>query len=153
MKNRISAVLLCFFIVSAVVTNAQDTPPVKQQTPDKPLLFSQFPERLHCTYEELEQLIGASKTSPVSFRITDNIILRGTLTEKIQRSASVTSVTIKLPEYSGALFSLSLINQPGQSPIFNGRIVHPQSGDVLVLTRENNQYYFQKKAQHFFMTE
>ncbi|MFM9907944.1 MAG: hypothetical protein ACKVOW_01275 [Chitinophagaceae bacterium] len=153
MKNRYLAGILGIFILSGITGIAQDAFPVKQQVPDKPFIFSQLPERIKCTMEELQELFHSSIGSSMLIQLEGGIHLKGVLTEKIIRSVAITSINIKLTDYPGALFSISLIQQPGQSLLFNGRIVHPQSGDVFVLAKENNQYFLQKKLQKFFMTE
>lgn len=153
MKSRYLAVFLGVFIVSAVAAKAQESLSVKQQLPDKPFIFTQLPERSICITEELQALFRASLSASVNIHLTGSSILRGEVTSKIQRSTGITSINIKLSDYPGALFNISLNEQPGHLPEMNGRIVHPQAGDILVLIRENNQYYLQKKLQKFFMIE
>ena len=153
MKNRYLAGFLGLFIISAVATFGQEPIPVKQQIPDKPLIFSQLPERSFCNADELVQLFRIPVSSSIIIHLNGNLPLRGVITENIQRSPGTTSINIRLSDYAGALFNISLIEKPGYLPMLNGRIVHPQSGDVLVLTQENNQYILQRKAQKFFMTE
>ena len=75
------------------------------------------------------------------------------LTEKVQRSPGITSINIKLSNYPGALFNITLNTESGYTSKMNGRIIHPQSGDVLILTEENSTYYLKKQLQKFFMTE
>ncbi len=153
MKNCYLSGLLGVCIISAVATKAQEPVPVKQQTPDKPYIFSQLPERSICATAELQELFRSASSSAIVIHLTGDKLLRGVITENIQRSPGITSINIKLSDYPGALFNLSMNAQPGQSPLIKGRIIHPQAGDVLVLTLENDQYYLQKKVQKFFMTE
>ena len=79
--------------------------------------------------------------------------IRGVLTEKVQRSPGITSINIKLSNYPGALFNITMNTESGSAGKINGRIIHPQSGDVLILTEENSTYYLKKQLQKFFMTE
>ena len=153
MKNRYLAVFLGIFIVSAVATKAQEAFPVKQHPSDKPFIFTQLPERSICIAEELQELFRTSLSAAINIHLTGGAILRGVLAEKIQRSPGMTTINIKLSDYPGTLFNISLNEQPGHLPVMIGRIIHPQSGDVLVLIQENSQYYLQKKLQKFFMIE
>lgn len=153
MKSRNIAGICMLFIVCAHVAKAQEPISVNQQPADKPFIFFQFPERVLFPYEELQKLFSYTINTSIDVSLEGGILLRGQLINKIQRSQDVISVTIKLSEYKGALFSLTFIHQPNQPTIISGRIIHPQSGDVLVLSKENNQYYLTKKLQQFFMTE
>lgn len=153
MKNRYLSGLLGVCIISVVAAKAQEPVPVKQQTPDKPFIFSQLPERSICTPAELQELFRSNSSTSIAIHLSGGKLLRGVISEKIERSPGVTSINIKLSDYPGALFNLSQNAQPGQSPVIKGRIIHPQAGDVLVLTQEKDQYLLQKKAQKFFMTE
>ena len=153
MKNRYLFGLLGVCIISAVASRAQESVPVKQQTPDKPFIFSQLPERSICATAELQELFRNATSASIVIHLSGDKLLRGMITEKIERSPGITSINIKLSNYPGALFNLSSNTQPGQSPIIKGRIIHPQAGDVLVLSLENDQYLLQKRAQKFFMTE
>ena len=153
MKNRYLSGLLGVCIISAVATKAQEPVHVKQQTPDKPYIFSQLPDRSICGPAELQELFRSNSSTSISIHLSGGKLLRGVITEKIERSPGITSINIKLSDYPGALFNLSSYTQPGQSPVIKGRIIHPQAGDVLVLSLENDQYLLQKKAQKFFMTE
>lgn len=153
MKSRYLSGLLGVFIFSVVATKAQEPVPVKQQTPDKPFIFSWLPERSICTSAELQELFRSKSSSSVTIHLSGGKLLRGVISEKVERSPGVTSINIKLSDYPGALFNISLNAAPGISPVIKGRIIHPQAGDMLVLVSENDQYLLQKKVQRFFMTE
>jgi len=153
MKNRYTAGFLGLYLVCSIVTKAQEPIPVKQHIADKPFLFSQLPERSDCITKELIQLFRAELFSGIVIHLPGNHELRGVITEKVQRSSGITSINIKLSNYPGALFNISLNTGSGLTSKINGRIIHPQSGDVLILTEENSTYYLKKKLQKFFMTE
>ena len=153
MKNRYTAGFLGLFLVCCIETKAQEPIPVKQHITDKPFLFSQLPDRSDCITEELIQLFKAEPSSGIIIHLPGNLILRGVLTEKVQRSPGITSINIKLSNYPGALFNITMNTESGSAGKINGRIIHPQSGDVLILTEENSTYYLKKQLQKFFMTE
>ena len=153
MKNRYTAGFLGLFLVCSIVTKAQEPIPVKQHITNKPFHFFQFPDRSDCITDELLQLFRAAPSSGIVIHLPGNLVLRGVITEKVQRSPGITSINIKLSNYPGALFNISLNTESGSTSNINGRIVHPQSGDLLVLTKDNSTYYLKKQLQKFFMTE
>ena len=106
MKNRYTAGFLGLFLICSIVTKAQEPIPVKQHITDKPFLFSQLPDRSDCITDELIQLFQAEPSSSIVIHLPGNRVLRGVITEKVQRSPGITSVNIKLSNYPGALFNI-----------------------------------------------
>jgi hypothetical protein len=153
MKNRFTAgfLLVCMLQTSSLL--AQDPIPVKQQLPNKPLIFSQIPERSECSFLLWEQLQTWSVGKAIQLPLTDKAIFSGTVTEKVQRAANIQSLNIKLSNYPGTLLNLTLVSEPNQPVQISGRFINPNSGDVLLLMYENNKYVLKKQQQQFFMTE
>lgn len=153
MKNRFTAgfLLVCMLQTSSLF--AQDPIPVKQQLPNKPLIFTQIPERSVCNIQSWEQLQSWSVGKAIELSLTDKAIFTGTVTEKVQRAANIQSLNIKLSNYPGTLLNLTLVSEPNQPVKISGRIINPNSGDVLLLLYEDNKYVLQKQQQQFFMTE
>ena len=77
----------------------------------------------------------------------------GEVIARVQRTENLQSINIRSTNYPGALFNISIITQADNSKKISGRIIHPQSGDVLILTEENNRYFLRKQSVKFFMTE
>lgn len=152
MKNLYATGFLVVCLLASSVAAAQEPPFVKQQIPDKPLLFSALPEKFECSLPELEKLSNSRTSSDISLRF-GKVSFTGEVVARVQRSANVESINIRLTNFPGALFNLSITTQADNSKKISGRIIHPQSGDVLVLTEENNRYYLHKQPQKFFMTE
>lgn len=150
MKNRYLAGFIGVLCSCFSVVYGQGPVPVKQQIPDKPFLFSQFPEKTYCSSQDLLRLFKLEAASNTTIQLTGAQALRATVIEKIERNASVTSINVRLTEYKDALFNLTYNSQTNK---INGRVIHPQSGDVLVLTEEGGRYYLKKELQKFFMTE
>jgi nucleoid-associated protein YejK len=71
MKNRYTAGFLGLFLVSCMVTKAQEPIPVKQHITDKPFLFSQLPDQSDCISEELI-ISKLTNYSGASFNISLN---------------------------------------------------------------------------------
>lgn len=153
MKNLYLLGFLGLFILFSKTVSAQEPIPVKQVIPDKPMLFTQFSEKTVCNKMELEQLLLTAISENINLTVGNDIILKGVLVEKIRRANHVYSINIKLNAYPGALLNLSFVMKDLEITAIKGRIIHPHFGDVLVLIEENQQYYFIKQNQKYFMTE
>jgi hypothetical protein len=152
MKNLYATGFLVVCLFVSIDVAAQDPSLVKQQIPDKPLLFAALPEKFECTLPELEKA-SASRTDDKVRLQFGKFIFAGEVIARVQRSETVESINIRSTNYPGALFNISITTQADNSKTISGRIIHPQSGDVLILTEENNRYFLRKQPQKFFMTE
>ena len=152
MKNLYATGFLAVCLLVSKVTTAQEPPFVKQQIQDKPLLFSALPDKFECTLPELEK-VSTSRTSEKITLQFGKFTFTGEVVARVQRSENLQSINIRSTNYPGALFNISIFTQADHSKKISGRIIHPQSGDVLILTEENNRYFLQKQSQKFFMTE
>lgn len=150
MKNRYLAGLIGVLFLYGQAAHAQAPVPVRQSIPDKPLLFSQFPEKSYCEEHELLQVFQAVLPSNVNITLQGGQILRGVVVDKVERNTGRTSINIKLVDYRNALLNLTLQHTTKK---INGRVVHPGSGDVLIVAEENGRYFLKKQLQKFFMTE
>ncbi len=152
MKNLYAAGFLAVCLFLSTVVTAQEPPLIKQHIPDKPRLFATLPEKFECTIPELEK----ASTSRTSDKVTlqfGKFTFTGEVVDRVQRSERVESINIRSTNYPGALFNITIFTQSDRSKKISGRIIHPQSGDVLILTEENNRYFLRKQPQKFFMTE
>ena len=153
MKNRYLAGLFGLFILTITTSFAQEAVPVKQHISDKPFIFSQLPDRFELPVAELTTLLAAQKSSAVTLTLAGGKALAGVVTEKIQQSPLLTSINIKVSNYPGALFTISVVSMDDHSQKITGRIVHPQGGDVLILTQDASRFFFEKRQQKYFMPE
>jgi hypothetical protein len=149
MKNLypLGLVVVSFFAVQSL--SAQQ--PVIKPIADKPV-FSKFPAKLECAATTLKKLPLAKMREAVSLQFGD-LQLAGEVVDKIQRAPQVLNMNIRLTNYSGALFTLSVVTDENNHQKLVGRIVDPAADEVLVLTEENNRYFFVKEPKEFFMTE
>ncbi len=72
--------------------------------------------------------------------------------EKIARSNQLLSLNLRLKNYGNALFNLNRINENG-NVYYSGRIVNIDHGDLLILKKEKEKYFFIKQQQRFSMVE
>jgi hypothetical protein len=129
-------------------------PPVQSQTEQaKPDLFVRLPERFNCHLDALMKIFTYEINQRISIQLNQHFALAGVITDKAQRSSGVTSVNVKVDNFSGALFNLSLSNNPDGSQSISGRILHPRFGDALILKNQNNNYYFIRQDQRRLIAE
>lgn len=152
MKNRYATgfLVVCLFVTTNLT--AQDPTLVKQHIPDKPLLFAALPEKFECTLAELQKTAAFRTSDKISLQF-GKFLFAGEIVARVKHSENVESINIRSSNYPGALFNISITTQADNSKKLSGRIIHPQSGDVLILTEENNRYFLRKQPQKFFMTE
>lgn len=141
------AVLLC-----ANHARSQASPPLNQHVSDKPLLFTSLPQKLECNLEEIDRLFTSEQSQKMHLQLNNQLILEGVIAEKVQRSPEVLSINFKAINYGGALFNISRIIQHGTIR-YTGRIVNKDNGDVLMMVKDNEKYYFTKLSQRLTMVE
>ena len=152
MKNLYTAGVLSFLLFTAYTTIAQVEPPLHQQVPDKPLLFSSLPNKFECNILQLQTLFAGNITSRTNLKLSSEFHPQAIISGLFKKTASLTSINIKLPEYDDALFTISLVNDEHGNR-YVGRILNSRYGDVLLLQQEKNKYYFVKQQQRFIMVE
>ena len=131
---------------------SQVTPPVNQQVADKPLLFTSLPQKLECNLEEVDRLFMSEPSQKLQLNLNNHLQLEGIVVDKVQRTPEVLSVNFKMVNYNGALFNISRIIQNGTIR-YSGRIINKENGDVLMMVKENEKYYFTKMSQRYTMVE
>jgi hypothetical protein len=152
MKNLYVAGLVVVCSLVMLTTSAQRPVAVKQHLPDKPLQFSSLPDKFECSLPILEKAASSRAAEKVSLQF-GKFVFTGDVMERVQQSPDVVSINIRSTNFPGALFNISVQTQPDNTQVIRGCVINPQSGDVLILTQENNRYYLQKQSQKFFMTE
>lgn len=140
------AVLLC-----ADKAISQVTPPLNQVS-SKPLLFASLPQRLECNLEEIDKLFMSEPDQKLQLQLNNHLQLDGVVAEKVHRSPEVISINFKSINYGGALFNISRIIQNGTIR-YTGRIINKDNGDVLMMIKDKEKYYFTKSPQQFTMVE
>lgn len=149
MKNLNAAGLLVACIIAFQSISAQQEP-VNPKALMKAKTLSQLPSKLECNTPALQNLS--------TFRISDKVALNlgnfefaGELIESIRPSAGVQSMNIRSTSMPGAMCTVSVITQNDNTQKLVGRIINPQSDEVMVLTEENNRYYWVKKPKAHFL--
>ncbi len=152
MKNLYSVGLLAALLFTAFTLHAQVEPPLNQQVPDNPSLFSSLPDKFECSVAQLEKFFSLSPPQRVSLKLNPIFNVDGVISEKFERSNHLTSINIRLTNYSDALFNISRIVD-SEGVRYTGRIASVGHGDLLILKKENERYYFTKREMRFSVVE
>ncbi|OQP64729.1 hypothetical protein A3860_18380 [Niastella vici] len=152
MKNLNAAGLLVACIFAFQTMNAQQLPATQKPTLSKASTLAQLPMKLECNVPALKQLSSSRIAEKVALSL-GNFEFNGELVDKTQTSAGVTSMNIRSTSIPGAFCTISMITTANNAQKMVGRIINPKSDEVLVLTEENDQYYWIKKPKQFFMVE
>jgi hypothetical protein len=150
--KKLYASAYAIILLSFYTVHAQVTPPLNQHVADKPLLFSSLPEKLECNLEEIDRLFMSAPSQKLQIRLNNQLQLDGTITEKVYKSQEVLTINFKVSNYSDALFTISRIIQNGTIR-YSGRITSRDNGDMLMLVKEHEKYYFNRLSQRFVMVE
>lgn len=129
------------------------TAPLNQHPVEKPLLFTQLPEKIPCTTATLQHIFTAALNNPLSVSLGNQLKIEGIVIAKTPVTASQLSINIRCSNFQNALLNISRITAPDGSYSYIGRIVSLQHGDVLLLWEENGQYAFLKQKQLLSMVE
>jgi hypothetical protein len=152
MKNLCATGLLVACIFAFQSISAQQQPVTQQPVTSKPLTLAQLPSKLECNIPALQKLSTFRKSENVTLSL-GNYEFAGEVVEKIQSAAGVLNMNIRSTNMPGALCTISVITDENNAQKLVGRIINPKSDDVLVLTEENNRYFWVKQPREHFMTE
>lgn len=140
----------CFTFVSAQETSA----PFNEPNYNKPALFADLPSKLSVRLAELEQLLNLPEGREISATIANGFQLTGKIVSKSNPAdANLKSVVIKSFNRQGATFTFSRIANGDGTFSYAGRILSHNNGDVLEISKEGNQYVFQKKGYYDLVNE
>lgn len=128
-------------------------PPLHKILPDKAFLFSNLPDKSLIKHSLIENLFAGPASGPVRIRLSPDSYFEGIITERLEKNDNVTTINVKSSNYNGALLSISRILNSNKEYTFTGRIVSLQHGDVLILKKENNDYFFSKEKQSLVIVE
>lgn len=152
MKNLYTAGVLCSLLFTAYTAIAQVEPPLNQQVPDKPLLFSALPDKFECNAVELEKLFFARTIQQFNWNFNSGFQPDVRVSGIFKKNEHLTSINARLVNYDNALLNISMIREK-ETVYFTGRIVSIRHGDILFLKKEKDKYFFIKQQLRFTMVE
>ena len=101
----------------------------------------------------IEDLFSGPDSGSVKILLSVNNFFEGTITERIQRNENVVTLNIKSSNYDGALLTISKVLNSNKELTYTGRIVSMQYGDVLILKKESDRFFFTKAKQSLVIVE
>lgn len=147
-------ILLCVVLLALQGSLYAQKPLVKgTQQKEKPMLFAGLPDQFECNFTELQKILAGAPGEQFSAQLSDQFHIEGKIIFKKQTQPGVISINARLTNYHNALFNISIRVLANNSTNIQGRIIHPTYGDVIILDREKDKYYFKKNLQRLYMTE
>jgi hypothetical protein len=140
-----------FFCMLSYYGNAQ--PPVPAILPEKPALFSDFPETFSISTLAIQKIFTGESTGFIKIPANEYGYLEGYVLEKVRRSSNLISINIRVTNYDGALFTVSKISSQDGKVTYTGRIVHRNYNDVLTLIQTDEKIMMRKEKQSLFLVE
>lgn len=152
MKNLkiLGGIVLCMISLQSA---AQVKAPLNELTAEKPLLFSDLPASFSISQLTIDKIFAGSASGNIKLNVDNEMTIEGVIVEKTKRSASVSTVNIKLPKYHQALLTISKITGINSTATYTGRVIHINYGDVLILKHEKDKLFFIKEKQSLFLVE
>ena len=130
---------LLFILLCCATGFAQNRSTINEPDYNKPALFSNFPDKIPVTIDELKSLFttDAARGNAAAVNFVDKKL----------------PVVIRSTQFNGATLTLSSSTTTDGAASYTGRIISFQHGDLFVLQRENDQYYLIKKKYHELINE
>jgi len=151
MQNIYSGLVVCLLL--SLTAHSQQAISVKQRYSPRPAVFSRFPNRFEIDPQQLKKAFTASVNDTVTIQLSKQHAFTGVVIDKVQQSPTLLTLNIKSEQLSGAMMHISYNTAPDAVQTFRARIVHPQKGDVMMLSREDKKYFLLKEEQQFFLAE
>ena len=107
----------------------------------KPKQFSNFPEIINCSEEELSKVFAASPGQDISLTFSNNFTFSGNVTSNLVKYAHLQTAVIVSPDFFNTIFSVSKITLNDGSITYLGRIINKNYIDGFELKRNASGKY------------
>ncbi len=146
------------FIFCCTITVAQDRVVLREPDLNKPTLFDNFPDKIPVEISELQNMFvhTAAKGKDVNLKLANKNLaaFNGRVVSDVTKYKNkLRSVVVRSTNFNGATLSLSSSTTADGTVRYVGRIVSFQHGDLFVLQKENDAYFFIKKKYHDLINE
>jgi hypothetical protein len=146
------------FMICCATGFAQNRATINEPEYNKPALFTNFPDKILVTIDELKSLFSndaaRGKEAAISFADRKLPGFNGQLVSRASKyNNSIRSVVIRSTNFNGATLTLSSSTTTDGAARYTGRIISFQHGDLFVLQKENDQYFLIKKKFHEVINE
>jgi hypothetical protein len=148
--------ILLFALLFIVAFPASSSAQERKENKDKSLgksSIKNIPDKTPVSTSELQSIFRKKQGETISVRFNDDLIVTGTIQEKVQHNSGTTSINFKSPDYPGVLFNFSSQKKGNGEEFIQARIISRQSADALVLIKENNRYFLKHTPQDKLIAE
>jgi hypothetical protein len=117
----------------------------QQKKTAKPTLFSKYPSTITCTEEQLNSLFTIAQGQNIKLNLPGNLLLEGTVKNKISKFGKIQTITIELQSFNKILFSVTKSNDENNNPFYTAHLFNNNYADGYQLKRNGkNIYQFEK---------
>lgn len=135
MKHTVlSYVLPVLFALTATTTQAQSQGA-------KPALFTNFPDKINCNPEVLNQVFSFAAGQDATISGSSNFLFIGKLLSNTTRYDSLQTVVIRSAAFSDAIFVLSKLTGSDNKIEYRGRIINTKYADGYELKKDDAGNY------------
>jgi hypothetical protein len=150
MKNlRTSVLFACITFYSLCSAAQAQKVPVTEPDYNKPKLFSNLPETIPVSIDNLNNLVNAKPGININTTLsTDSRTapFQGNVVSAVSKyDNKVQTVVIKSTNYNGATLTISKIKKDDGSISYIGRLISFQHGDLYVLQQKDGGFMLVKK--------
>src|SRR4030095_16114529 len=105
MKTAILLTLLT--LLGSSTSFAQDRKENKEKSSTKSSTLKELPDKTAVNTVALQSIFKHKQRETLDIRFNEELIVRGTILEKVSHNSGATSVNLKSPDYPGVLFNFS----------------------------------------------
>lgn len=117
----------------------------QQSRTTKPTLFSNYPSTIICTENQLGNLFTVSPGKNIKLSLPGDLVLEGTVKNKINKYGKIETMTVLLPSFGNILFSITKSNDENNNPFYTAHLFSHKYADGYELKRNGkNIYQFEK---------
>ncbi len=118
-----------------------------QDNNPKPKQFSNFPEIINCSEEELSKVFTTPPGQNISLAFSNNFTFTGSIQSNLAKYSNLQSVVIVSPDYFNTIFSVSKISKADGTTSYVGRIINKNYFDGFELKKNASGAYQLKKVE------
>ncbi len=118
-----------------------------QNSNPKPKQFSNFPETINCSEQELARVFNTNTGENISLAFSNNFIFSGHVKSNLVKYANLQSVVIISPDYFNTIFGISKITNADGSVSYIGHIINKNYFDGFELKKNTTGNYQLKKIE------
>jgi hypothetical protein len=117
----------------------------QQSRTTKPTLFSNYPATIICTESQLSDLFTITQGQNIKLSLPGNLVLEGTVKNKISKYGKIESMTVQLSSFGNMLFSVTKSNDENNNSFYTAHLFSNKYADGYQLKRNGkNIYQFEK---------